>query len=393
MYFRSFEVSPLDCNLSLQFRPSFNEINGLKFKRSFSGNDPHIIYIPNSDIKDLIHIHLCGTASKANEDSKEFLKSSVMNENLITIGLNYEWGEPDLTRVERCESIADTSNEALDIMDKFHENIVMGSKDCTCGLIDIDSSSTIVKRIKDLILYLILHDITNSSIWKSLLINNNSNESNNNDNSDLTDIDWKRIILSGHSQGAGHAAWLAQRASLHTLVLLSGPQEGGEHLDLLSSHWLDRPCLAGHVRCLKHKQEEGRNNQMIESSVTRIFNSTTFTVADIDIDRDICFKTDTVFSLSKISGGGKDNGECILLRSDVSPAVVSHPGPRPNHMSTCLDVWTPKYGNEHDEEIEKERGTDIRALYTRWVWGYLLLGIKCSASAVTSISTSRHSSL
>ena len=392
MSFRSFEVTPLDCNISLKFRPLFNEMNGLNFKRSFSGNDPHIIYIPKNERKDLIHIHLCGTASKANEDSIEFLKSSVF-ENLVTVGLNYEWGEPDLIRVERCESITNNSNEALDIMHKFHEDIVIGAKECTCGLINIDNSSTILQRLKDLILYLNLNDTDTSSIWKSLIkTNTTSNYNSNNDTSNINDIDWKRIILSGHSQGAGHAAWLAQRVPLHTLVLLSGPQEGGEHLDLLSSHWLDRPCLANHVRCLKHKQEEGRNNQMIESSIQRIFNSTSFAVVDININREMCMKIETVLSLPK------NSNDCVLLRSDVSPAVILHPGHRPNHMSTCLDAWTPRH-IEHgekeekgEEEIEKEGGS---ALYARWVWGYLLLGDKCSASESESVTTltSIHSSL
>lgn len=40
-----------------------------------------------------------------------------------------------------------------------------------------------------------------------------------------TNIVWSKIILSGHSQGAGHAGWMSRRAAVHGLVLVDG---GGE---------------------------------------------------------------------------------------------------------------------------------------------------------------------
>jgi hypothetical protein len=36
---------------------------------------------------------------------------------------------------------------------------------------------------------------------------------------------WSRIILAGHSQGAGHAAFAAQLVSMHRVVLFSGPND------------------------------------------------------------------------------------------------------------------------------------------------------------------------
>ena len=53
-------------------------------------------------------------------------------------------------------------------------------------------------------------------------------------------IDWSKVILSGHSQGAGHAAYIGKHMVLGRLVLISGPQEGLVHEDhkAESHHWL-----------------------------------------------------------------------------------------------------------------------------------------------------------
>jgi hypothetical protein len=37
-------------------------------------------------------------------------------------------------------------------------------------------------------------------------------------------LDWPRIIVGGHSQGAGHAAFLAQQVPAAAAALLSGPR-------------------------------------------------------------------------------------------------------------------------------------------------------------------------
>jgi hypothetical protein len=41
-------------------------------------------------------------------------------------------------------------------------------------------------------------------------------------------VAWPRIVLSGHSQGASHAAWLSTVVAAKAAVLLSGPQESAD---------------------------------------------------------------------------------------------------------------------------------------------------------------------
>jgi hypothetical protein len=40
------------------------------------------------------------------------------------------------------------------------------------------------------------------------------------------EVDWSRVVVSGHSQGASHAAYLSTRVRVRAAVLFSGPQEG-----------------------------------------------------------------------------------------------------------------------------------------------------------------------
>jgi hypothetical protein len=82
-------------------------------------------------------------------------------------------------------------------------------------------------------------------------------------------IRWTRVILSGHSQGAGHAAYIAQQIEVARVVLFSGPQEGYVCLKLPgvltedqddtshSKHWLENPWKTSEVFAMMHKQEEG----------------------------------------------------------------------------------------------------------------------------------------
>ena len=40
-----------------------------------------------------------------------------------------------------------------------------------------------------------------------------------------TSIAWHRLIISGHSQGGGHAAWAAARLALGKAILISAPHD------------------------------------------------------------------------------------------------------------------------------------------------------------------------
>ena len=65
------------------------------------------------------------------------------------------------------------------------------------------------------------------------------------------DVDWSRVVVTGHSQGASHAAYMSTKLPLAAAVLLSGPQE------VVDASWLHssafnvtrRAMFAEHEQC------------------------------------------------------------------------------------------------------------------------------------------------
>lgn len=52
------------------------------------------------------------------------------------------------------------------------------------------------------------------------------------------DIDWSKVVVAGHSQGSGHAAYLSKKYSLKGVILFAGPQDSHEG-DIAS--WVKQP--------------------------------------------------------------------------------------------------------------------------------------------------------
>jgi hypothetical protein len=78
-------------------------------------------------------------------------------------------------------------------------------------VVSVNRDGSIIGRLEDLIRYL---DRTfPSEGWGRLLASGQ--------------LDWSRITVAGHSQGAGHAAYLGKLFSLDRLVMFSGPADVG----------------------------------------------------------------------------------------------------------------------------------------------------------------------
>jgi hypothetical protein len=84
-----------------------------------------------------------------------------------------------------------------------------------------------------------------------------ANYVNGSSGSDLA-VRWENIVISGHSQGSGHAAWLAQTTRLRGAMLFSGPQDQ-EHDDTLDdpNFWINAKIWATkRVTALNHDPEK-----------------------------------------------------------------------------------------------------------------------------------------
>ncbi|PIS10939.1 MAG: hypothetical protein COT73_06635 [Bdellovibrio sp. CG10_big_fil_rev_8_21_14_0_10_47_8] len=102
-----------------------------------------------------------------------------------------------------------------DCFDHFRQEIVAG--DSVSNLIEVNRSNSIENRIEKLILYLASQD---RDQWGPFLCPDS--------NSKKESVCWDRLVLLGHSQGTGHAAFLAKRHEVHGVILVAGPQDGGE---------------------------------------------------------------------------------------------------------------------------------------------------------------------
>lgn len=70
-------------------------------------------------------------------------------------------------------------------------------------------------------------------------------------------VQWSKLVLIGHSQGAGHAAYLAQHRRVHKVLIIAGPQ------DYLTTLHMPAPWLGAasrtprsRLRTLLHREDE-----------------------------------------------------------------------------------------------------------------------------------------
>eukprot|EP00977_Amphora_coffeiformis_P018985 scaffold6829_cov171-Amphora_coffeaeformis.AAC.15 len=102
---------------------------------------------------------------------------------------------------------------------------------------------------------------------------------------------WPDIWLMGHSQGAGHTAYLAQAYELRGAGIMGGPQQ----LCASSSCWTNRPWKTSSIRVLAHRDEEyydvivqNLNNIPVEDgpfvAFTTLYDITNLTAVEKDDD-------------------------------------------------------------------------------------------------------------
>lgn len=101
-----------------------------------------------------------------------------------------------------CSASTDSS-----CFDGYRQEIVFGTP--ASPLVEVDASNSIVTRFTKLLQYLSAHD--KAGKWDAFLQG--------------TSPRWSRIIVAGHSQGAGHAAYLGKAFNLAGVLMLSGPQD------------------------------------------------------------------------------------------------------------------------------------------------------------------------
>jgi len=186
---------------------------------SYSGDADHFVIIPNGQKVKKVMIYLPGTANQP-ELSSCLLQSVSQTLDYPTIGLSYAYlNSRDISYM--CAS----SGDQINCLDAQHKDAIDGGNyghlKMMWGPIAPENSITarLVKLLK-------LLDEQNSGMgWSSLYTGDEPN--------------WDKIIVMGHGQGAGHAAYLGQTKSLLGAVMISGPQDECVNCPEGTKFWID----------------------------------------------------------------------------------------------------------------------------------------------------------
>lgn len=165
----------------------------------------------------LLLITVGGTNSKPNE----FVNVHRWAHELgyVVIGVDY----PNTVITTTCQAAPD-----LSCYDEFRKEIVTGKN--VSPLVDVNSANSILNRVTSLLRY--LARLKPNQSWSRFLTKSG-------------DVVWSRVVLVGHSQGSGHAAYIAKLYQLARVILIAGPQDRSQ---LGFAPWLSLPSATEPAR-------------------------------------------------------------------------------------------------------------------------------------------------
>lgn len=166
--------------------PSIRQING-----------PHVAMHPKrANAIPRLLITLGGTGSKP-EDLFDF-QVTAAEVGYHVIGIDY----PNTVITTVCRDVNDPK-----CFEKFRSEIGLGM--AISDFVQVDFDNCILRRVFRLLHYLEQKDPVGG--WDSFVGENF--------------VDWGRISVAGHSQGSGHAAFMAKMFPMDRVILLAGPQD------------------------------------------------------------------------------------------------------------------------------------------------------------------------
>ncbi len=161
----------------------------------------HYVYL-NSSVKPLnkLLISIVGTGGHADNFSSFSIAAANLGYHVISIDYKNE------VVTTACSNSADSS-----CFDEFRQEIVFGTQ--VSDTVKVDSANSIYNRIVKLVTY--LSENYKNKNWKQFIKGKG--------------IDWAKCTLVGHSQGAGHAAYIAKHYAVEKALMLAGPQDYRSH--------------------------------------------------------------------------------------------------------------------------------------------------------------------
>ena len=173
---------------------------------------PHVaLYDPQVKSSHRLLVFFSGTRGKA--EGTLAIDKAFAKWGYHAIGLDYE----DNVVAVTCAHSNDSA-----CFDGYRDAIVTG--DSVSNKISLNRANSILNRLQKLLLYLVQQDPDGG--WGEFVADGKP--------------DWSRIVVAGHSQGSGHAAYIGKLFQVDKVLMFSGPQD---YLDDLNkpAPWLSRP--------------------------------------------------------------------------------------------------------------------------------------------------------
>jgi len=274
----------------------------------------------------LLQVYLPGTT-----DSPELsscLINSIAKTGLNTIGLSHAFlSSGDKFRNAKCARFESTEEVVNCLEEQHKDGIFGGDYGARYGYwLEVDYQDSIVGRLVFLLEYLTVN-YPESDFGQFLTYG------------PKTKLQWSKIQFIGHSQGAGHAAYLAQINKLYGAILLSGPQDDCIDCPADTKYWIDYPYKTKSITGFAHGNETFFD--LIADNWVRMAKAAHFSTWGKDLEptdvQDIGDGHNQTFNVCDVP-----------LKTYVEPLNTSLCGD-PEHCSTSLDDSTPFQSNDGGE--------------------------------------------
>lgn len=176
------------------------------------GEDPHLVVINTANNINRLFLFLGGTGSNT---------SSYQNLCRFAGELGYEVINLSYLNSVAAASLANSSDNQ--VFRKYRQEVCYGTPESAA--VEVDSLNSIYTRTINLINYLILRFPEQN--WDNYLLDNNT-------------LDWSKIVVGGHSQGAGHAGYFGKQALVARVLMFAGPNDYSDFFST-SATWLQIP--------------------------------------------------------------------------------------------------------------------------------------------------------
>lgn len=263
-----FTVSPVDVALSSCGRLKHVTVTRQRGGAQYSTDEPHVIFPGNvvssrqPSFPRKLHVHLAGTGCSPSRVNVAFnFLQTTHDAGWPTVGLSYMWANyADAEKNKIFEDMGSVSCQSL--LEAYHSDVCYGGS--SSPITDVPMSGSIVGSLAGLIFHLAATR-PKTERWHEFLTEAASSEINHYSIEFLCKaINWGEVVLSGHSQGAGHAAYMAQRLPLHRVALFSGPQESClVDSSMGEAHWLSKPYACKEICAMMHAHEEGSEGTVL----------------------------------------------------------------------------------------------------------------------------------